>query len=87
MLCRLLAAAVLAEAVVATPLRAEPATVTSAAPDRVSLTVYRAPYGRGALKPAPPGGVRAGDGNPAHAAAAWDCSAAVRGRGRGDRSG
>lgn len=49
MLRRLLAAAVLALAVVATPLRAEPATVTSAAPDRVSLTVYRAPYGRGAM--------------------------------------
>ena len=46
---RLLAAAVLAMAVVATPLHAQPVTVTSATPDRVSLTVYRAPYGRGAM--------------------------------------
>lgn len=45
----LLAAAVLGALVAATPLRAEPAVVTSAAPDRVSLTVYRAPYGRGAM--------------------------------------
>ncbi|GGB22830.1 hypothetical protein GCM10011380_10620 [Sphingomonas metalli] len=49
MLRRLLAAAILAMAVVATPLHAEPVTVTSAAPDRVSLTVYRGPDGSGAM--------------------------------------
>lgn len=45
---RLLLAAVLLLAV-ARPARAEPVTVTSAAPDRVALTVYRAPSGHGAL--------------------------------------
>ena len=35
--------------VVAAPTFAQPVTVTSRAPDRIALTVYRAPYGRGAV--------------------------------------
>ncbi|SFP86300.1 DUF4139 domain-containing protein [Sphingomonas rubra] len=45
----LLRAALLIVAAAATPAAAQPRVVTSPAPQRVALTVYRAPYGRGAI--------------------------------------